>query len=77
MAKFGNGGSIILIASMSGSITNRVSMRGGKLERIAGNLMKMLPCYRTMPGFRTTVASLPFCKWLEVWLASLASKISA
>lgn len=25
MAKFGNGGSIILIASMSGSITNRVS----------------------------------------------------
>ena len=32
MARFGNGGSIILIASMSGSLTNRVRSHG--LDRL-------------------------------------------
>ena len=71
MLRFGNAGSIILIASMSGSITNRVRV----IFFIEVDLL-MIPYYRTMHGYRITPANQPFSRWLGAWLASLGPKIS-
>ena len=68
MRRFGNGGSIILIGSMSGSITNQVSNRTffkccrGETDHMDNN--------RDTSGSRTTPLSLPCSRWRAAWPAS-------
>ncbi len=52
MEKFGNGGSIILIASMSGSITNKVALPPSFISTLWLTHFYRTNCarYRTMPG---------------------------
>jgi hypothetical protein len=64
MVKFKRPGSIILIASMSGSITNRVS----SLSRDIVPWIHL--ALRTMRGSHITRANLLFCKWLVAWHAN-------
>jgi NAD(P)-dependent dehydrogenase (short-subunit alcohol dehydrogenase family) len=66
MAKYKRPGSIILIASMSGSITNRV---GSFMADTTASSVYLV--VRTMPGSRITPASRRFYRWLAVWHANL------
>ena len=68
MEKFGNGGSIMLIASMSGSIVNRVCSP----YYISGVAFSLR--FRTTPGSATTRQNLLFCRWLETWPVSWLRK---
>jgi hypothetical protein len=73
MQKFGNGGSIILIASMSGSITNRVCktvFMSCSLENF-----DVIVLIRIMHGPRITLASLLYYRWLGAWLANLGRAV--
>jgi hypothetical protein len=64
MVKFKRSGSIILIASMSGSITNRVSS-------LSMDIVSWIHfTLRTMPGSHITRANLRFCRWLVTWHAN-------
>jgi NAD(P)-dependent dehydrogenase (short-subunit alcohol dehydrogenase family) len=73
MLRFGNTGSIILIASMSGSITNKVSDVTVISRSEMAVLMKL--CYRTMHGYPITPANQQFSRWLGAWLASLGQRV--
>jgi NADP-dependent 3-hydroxy acid dehydrogenase YdfG len=70
MSRFGNGGSIILIASMSGSITNKVCCVS---LRALGTADKR---HRTTRGCLTTRANRPCCRWHGAWRASWARSAS-
>lgn len=72
MRRFGHGGSIVLIASMSGSITNKV----GRCR-----CLRVSACFhvyggRTTRGYRTTRANLPCCRWRAAWPVSLGPRTS-
>lgn len=70
MVKYNCSGSIILIASMSGSITNRVCIYCLTLTlRILGFIF-LSSTLRTTHGFRTTLVNLPYCRWPVVWHVS-------
>src|SRR5882762_5252415 len=70
MLRFGNRGSIILIASMSGSITNKVIVF---LNQGTSNN----DSFRTMHGCHTTRAIQRSSKWHVAWLVNSAQKTSA
>ena len=75
MARFGNGGSIILIASMSGSVTNRVSLSSSPSSSELGCVSLITPANRYPPtrtkiGCRITQANRLCCKWDGAWHAS-------
>lgn len=63
MERFKLPGSIILIASMSGSITNRVRERGH--ERGIADRRS-----RTTPGSRTILRRAQCCRWRGAWHAN-------
>ncbi|SRR6266478_367635 len=74
MARFGTRGSIILIASMSGSITNKVCR-----SRCRARLPALTPSpsewnLRTTHGCHTTRANRPYYRWPGAWRASLDLK---
>jgi hypothetical protein len=73
MVRFGNRGSIILIASMSGSITNKVCR-----SRCRARDPSLTPPsernLRTTHGCHTTRANRPYCRWPGAWRASLDLK---
>jgi hypothetical protein len=73
MARFGNRGSIILIASMSGSITNKVCR-----SRCRARAPSLTPPserkLRTTHGCHTTRANRPYYRWPGAWRASLDLK---
>jgi hypothetical protein len=73
MARFGNRGSIILIASMSGSITNKVCK-----SRCRALVPSLTPPSernrRTTHGCHTTRANRPCYRWPGAWRASLDLK---
>ena len=71
MVKFGRPGSITLIASMSGSITNKASRLG--LSKSEELLTQSCWIGRDIIGLRTILASLPYFRWAEVLRASWAS----
>jgi len=70
MRRYENGGSIILIASMSGSITNKVS---AALCRTVDNIPDE---NRIMHGCRTIRASPLFSRWHGAWHANWAQRTS-
>ena len=70
MRRYENGGSIILIASMSGSITNKVS---GALCRTVDNIPDE---NRIMHGCLTIRASPLFSRWHGAWHANWAQRTS-
>ena len=66
MKRFGNGGSIILVGSMSGSITNQV------LQAIQENQGSSLTFnYSNKPGYHTTRLRRRYCRWREIWRVNL------
>ena len=69
MRRYENGGSIILIASMSGSITNKVSGALCRVEHLPDE-------NRTMHGCRTIRASLLSSRWHGAWHANWAQRTS-
>jgi len=69
MRRYENGGSIILIASMSGSITNKVSGALCRVEHLPDE-------NRTMHGCRTIRASPLFSRWHGAWHANWAQRTS-
>ena len=66
MRRFKLPGSIILIASMSGSITNKA--RDFKYMKSQNNI-RIYP-HRITRGLATTLANRPYFRWLVAWLAS-------
>lgn len=77
MIRFGNGGSIVLIASMSGTIANRVclflrhiSVSGLDFRRNANNGS------RDSFAQHTTPPRPPCFNWAETWLVNGASTVS-
>jgi hypothetical protein len=73
MARFGNRGSIILIASMSGSITNKVC-RSRCRARVPSLTPPSERDLRTTHGCLTTRANRPYYRWPGAWRASLDLK---
>ena len=73
MARFGNRGSIILIASMSGSITNKVC-RSRCRARVPSLTPPSERSLRTTHGCHTTRANRQYYRWPEAWRASLDLK---
>jgi len=69
MVRFGNRGSIILIASMSGSITNKVC-RSRCRARVPSLTPPSERNLRTTHGFHTTRANRPCYRWPGAWRAS-------
>lgn len=67
MARFGRGGSIILIASILGSVASKVGS-GLDAEYVDTDLAVY---YRTLELFHTTRRSPPCCRWLVAWHANL------
>ena len=75
MARFGNRGSIILIASMSGSITNKVCCVCRCRARVVPSLTPPSERnVRTTHGCHTTRANRQYCRWPGAWRASLDRK---
>jgi hypothetical protein len=75
MVRFGNRGSIILIASMSGSITNKVCRSRCRARVEPPSLTP--PSERNLRithGCHTTRANRPYCRWHGAWRASLDLK---
>jgi hypothetical protein len=75
VVRFGNGGSIILIASMSGSITNRVIISLElplTLPRARSIKLNAKLNIRDMTGLATTRVKAPCSRWHEVWRANWA-----
>lgn len=66
MAKYNCPGSIILIASMSGSITNKVST----LDPYMKQSELTTSVLRIMHGYLITQVNLPYFRWPVAWLVS-------
>jgi len=70
-------GSIVMIASMSGSITNKVGRAFGTFTRSDPIMLTVSTNHRTNLGWPTTRPNRESCKWLEAWLASWARRTFA
>lgn len=74
MERFGKGGSIVLVASMSGSLTNRVGPGIFGSSSWTGLLMQIFGS-RDMRGFRITRRKARCCRWGGVWRVSWVRRI--
>lgn len=69
MARFGRGGSIILIASLLGSVASKVR---SSLDGVCGSDLAVY--YRSLQLFHTTRRRQPCCRWLAAWHANWGRK---